>query len=288
MSGWVKLHRSVLEHWVFGDAELFRIWAEVLLRASHKERKMIFNGELVVAPRGSLVVSKIKWAERLGLSRPRLDRALGKLECDGMIVQQTSKRRTVISVVNYEAYQSRDEPKGAGGAIGDATGRATEVTTGVQPSSNGRAIAGQPSCTNKKENNLKIEQEGREGAKRAAHVLESHFVPMAEEGEWRANPQHERLGRRPLKKYPDLFLTPDELAAVFDQLSAAGIPADQYRLVFMRVAARLMTHRADGRDLASVSAFNWLTGWAKSEVLKELADACHLERSREYLARTRI
>ena len=95
-------------------------------------------------------------------------------------------------------------------------------------------------------------------------------------------------GRRPLKKYPELFLTPEELSQVFDQLAEAGIPGDRFKMVFMRVAARLTTHRVQGKHPSAVSVFNWLVGWAKNEVVEELTASCNLERSRAYLAGAKI
>ena len=97
------------------------------------------------------------------------------------------------------------------------------------------------------------------------------------------NPQYVSAGRRPLKKYPDMFLTPSELADVFQQLADAGIPAENFKLVFKRVAARLSTYKAQGKSLTMISVYNWLTSWAKHEVVKELTASCHLERSKVYL-----
>lgn len=265
--GWIKLYRSLKKHWLFTDAEMLRVWIAILLKASHKDRSLLFNGQLVLLQRGTLVLSKLALAERLALTRPRLDRILGKLERDQMIVQRTSSRSTVISVVNYDKYQ-----------VQEWHDRATDVTSGVQATSIEHAATEQPACTN---NNVKKDNNNQEG--RESHPLEDHFMPIEDGAEWMRNRQYTHAGRRPLWKYPDLFLAPDELADVFEQLAESGIPSEQFKLVFKRVDARLKTAKAEGKSLEFVSAYNWLTGWAKEEVVRELTASNNLERSRVYL-----
>lgn len=269
--GWIKLYRSLKKHWLFKDAEILRVWIAILLKASHKDRSLLFNGELVRLKRGSLVLSKLALAERFELSRPRLDRVLGKLERDRMIVQQTSNRNTVISVVNYDKYQIQERNE-----------RATDVTPGVQPVSIGLAATEQPACIN---NNVKKDNNHQDG--RESHPLEDHFLPMAVGAEWMRSRQYTHAGRRPLKNYPNIFLAPDELGDVFEQLQTAGINAEEFKLVFKRVNARLNTAKAQGKTLEFISAYNWLTGWAKGEVVRELTASSNLERSRVYLVGAR-
>jgi len=126
------------------------------------------------------------------------------------------------------------------------------------------------------------------GHTRTQDEYDSHFLEFEKDSSWIANPQFVKAGRRPLRKYPDMFLTNSELADVFYQLAAAGIPTDQFKLVFTRVAARLMTYKSQGKKLETVSVYNWLTGWAKSDVVKELTASCNLERSKVYLSEAKI
>lgn len=269
--GWIKLHRSLKKHWVCQDAEILRVWITLLLEASHKNRSVLFNGELVELERGSLVLSKLELSGRLGLSRPRLDRVLKKLERDRMILQETSSRCTVVSVVNYHRHQ-----------MDETDDRTAVVTAAVQPKSSCAATAKQPACTNKKVKIDKTDQEGRE-----PHPLEDHFLPREADAEWVQNRQYTHAGRRPLRRYPQIFLAPEELAEVFEQLGLAGVPPEQYKLVFKRVAARLTTAQAQGKDPQLISAYNWLTGWAKEEVVRELTASNNLERSRVCLVGAR-
>lgn len=281
--GWIKLHRAILQHWLFDEAEMLRVWISIVLRASHKNNKLLFNGTLVDIPRGSFVVSKLQWAKQLKLSRQRLDRILKIFVKDQMIVQQSNRHRTFISVVNYETYQAGEEADQASHvATLPATDESTLKASAERQHDSRDATSWQQVGTIKKEKNVKHAENKEEVS--TAHALEDHFLPFEERATWLQNPQHVGAGRRPLKNYPDMFLTPSELADVFEQLAEAGIPPEQFKLVFKRVAARLSTYKAQGKNLAMISVYNWLIGWAKSDVVRELTASCDLQRSQTYLA----
>jgi len=109
-NGWIKLHRSIARHWTFQDAEIFRLWVDALLLASHKDDTWLFNGRLIEVKRGAFVVSKLAWAKRLKLSRQKIDRVLKMFEDDQMVVQRTFNKFTLLTVAKYDLYQVRDEP----------------------------------------------------------------------------------------------------------------------------------------------------------------------------------
>ena len=90
-------------------------------------------------------------------------------------------------------------------------------------------------------------------------------------------------GRRPMRKYPDLWLTSGELKQVFDTYEKSGVPRSEFKRGFIACAARLATHKAAGKPLTSVSAFTWLTGFILQEVLDGLKKAVQLETSETYL-----
>lgn len=287
--GWIKLHRSIGQHWIFQDAEMLRVWISILLQASHKHHKLLFNAALISIPRGSFVVSKLQWAKQLNVSRQRLDRVLKILERDEMIRQEANNLRTLISVVNYEGYQSGSEADAATDLTTPLASTCTTVDTSTaRRLDSATATDSQPVDTIKNEQNENKEQNAIEVRAHASGELEHHFLQLEKDSTWVANPQYAKVGRKPLKKYPDMFLTHEELADVFRQLVEAGIPADQFRLVFMRVAARLNTYKSQGKSVATISVYNWLIGWAKQDVVKELTASCNLERSKVYLQGAKV
>jgi hypothetical protein len=90
-------------------------------------------------------------------------------------------------------------------------------------------------------------------------------------------------GRRPMRKYPDLWMTTTELRQVFELYRKSGIPPSEYKRGFMACASKLATYKATGKPTESVSAFNWLTGFILNDVLEGLKKSNQLEASETYL-----
>lgn len=101
MSGWVKLHRQILEWEWYSDNNCFRLFLHLLLKANHKEKR--FKGiELKV---GSIVTSRDLLARETGLSSQQIRTALNKLISTNEITSVTSSQGTIIQIVSYEKYQ---------------------------------------------------------------------------------------------------------------------------------------------------------------------------------------
>lgn len=111
MAGWVKLHRSITNHWVFEDAEFFRCWMLMIMDANHQTRKHMFNGSLMTIERGQFIFGLEAYNRKTGMTIARLRRLLSMLETEGMINRQKTNKFSLISIVKYEDYQSDDRQK---------------------------------------------------------------------------------------------------------------------------------------------------------------------------------
>ena len=101
MSGWIKVHRQILEWEWYSDNNCFRLFIHLLLKANHKERR--FKGiELEI---GSIVTSRDLLSKETGLSGQQIRTALNKLISTNEITSVSSSQGTIIQVVNYEKYQ---------------------------------------------------------------------------------------------------------------------------------------------------------------------------------------
>lgn len=105
--GYVKLHRKAIDSRVFSDADLWRHWTWLLMRANHKER--FFEGETI--GRGSLVAGTRSTAEILGSSPATVHRQWKRLAEWGMVVLNVKRAFTIITICNYETYNPTP-PKG--------------------------------------------------------------------------------------------------------------------------------------------------------------------------------
>jgi hypothetical protein len=125
MSGWIKLHRQILEWEWYSDNNCFRLFTHLVLKANYKQKR--FKGiELKI---GSIVTSRDILARETGLSSQQIRTALNKLISTNEVTSVTSSQGTIIQIVNYEKYQVE-----------------TNETTNEQPTNN------QQVTTNKKDN----------------------------------------------------------------------------------------------------------------------------------------
>lgn len=131
MSGWIKVHRQILEWEWYSDNNCFRLFIHLLLKANHKERR--FKGiELQI---GSIVTSRDLLSKETGLTGQQIRTALNKLISTNEITSISSSQGTIIQVVNYEKYQV-----------------STNEITNEQPTSNQRVTTNK-NVKNKEEKN---------------------------------------------------------------------------------------------------------------------------------------
>jgi hypothetical protein len=101
MSGWIKIHRQILDWEWYSDNNTFRVFMHLLLKANHKDRR--FKGIELKA--GSVVTSRDILAIETGLSVQQIRTSLDKLKLTNEITSETSSKGTIIQLVNYQKYQ---------------------------------------------------------------------------------------------------------------------------------------------------------------------------------------
>ena len=132
MSGWIKIHRQIIDWEWFTDTTTFRVFLQLLLKANHKEKK--YRG--MVLKVGTIITSRDILAFETSLSVQQVRTALDKLKSTNEITIKTSSQGTIIEIVNYAKYQL-----------------ATSEVTNKQPTSN------QQVTTNKNDKKEKNEKE---------------------------------------------------------------------------------------------------------------------------------
>ena len=102
---WIKLHSKLLNWEWYKNANTMRLFIHLLLNANWKEGK--FEGQIV--PRGSLITGRKKLAEELNLSEQMIRTSLNNLKSTKEITIITTKKFSIITVVNYELYQQNNQ-----------------------------------------------------------------------------------------------------------------------------------------------------------------------------------
>ena len=109
MEGWVKIHRKLLDNPVVcKDSETFSIWLYLLLSATHQEIPAVFKGKKITLKKGQLITGILSISKKLKINKDKVQRTLKCFEADNQIEQETSNKNRLISILNWEQYQSSD------------------------------------------------------------------------------------------------------------------------------------------------------------------------------------
>lgn len=113
MSGWISLHRKIQEHWLYpnGTFSKYEAWLDLLLQVNHEAKKVMFDDELIEVERGQRITSIRKLSDRWKWSRTKVVNFLNLLENEKMITLKKDSKKTVITVENYDFYQSEGNEK---------------------------------------------------------------------------------------------------------------------------------------------------------------------------------
>jgi biotin operon repressor len=135
LNGWIKCHRKVLNWEWFKKPNMFQLFTYLVLKANHKEG--VWQGHTI--KRGQLITGRHTIREETGISEQSIKTCLKHLKKTGEINQLTNHQFSVITICNYESYQSDSE-------------KSTNELTNDQPTPN------RPLTTNKKNKNDKNEE----------------------------------------------------------------------------------------------------------------------------------
>jgi uncharacterized phage protein (TIGR02220 family) len=125
--GWVKLHRKAIEWEWFKKPFMFRLFSYLVMSANREDGK--WQGYDI--KRGQLATGRRSLSDATGISQQSIRTCLTRLQQTGEINQQINHLFSIITIVNYDTYQSCEE-------------KSTSKSTFNQPAIN------QPSTTNKK------------------------------------------------------------------------------------------------------------------------------------------
>lgn len=106
--GWFTISREIKDHWVW-DCEFSngQAWIDLIMHASHSnDRKKVIKGQMVKWDRGQQIRSIVTLAETWGWTRKRVSNFLKMLEKDNMISVKKGHLTSVITLCNYDSFQS--------------------------------------------------------------------------------------------------------------------------------------------------------------------------------------
>ena len=111
MQGWIKLHRKVLDNYLFQENRhfsKFEAWTYLLLTVNHSDNKFLLGNELIELKAGQMITSELKLMDKFNWSKSKLRNFLKLLQQDNMIVKVSDTKKTTLSIVKYGDYQTQE------------------------------------------------------------------------------------------------------------------------------------------------------------------------------------
>lgn len=180
-NGYIKEHRSLLAWGWFKDPYTAHLWEYIRLAANWDDR--VFKGKTIC--RGQLVTSYPSMAEATGMSVQNVRTAIKHLKQTGEITMKSYRDYSIITVLNYDKYQSDQQPDNS----------AANSLTNRQPTGNQQA-ANRPLTTNEESKKARKQ----ESKKVIAPDLEERFSKSVANAvsDWLAYKTERREGYKPV------------------------------------------------------------------------------------------
>ena len=107
--GYIRLHRQILKWEWWSNPNTFRMFIYLLLKANYCDLK--FEGKTI--HRGQLVTSIPKLAQETTLTPRQVRVTLDHLKLTGEVTDTYTSKYRIITVVNYDKYQTDDRQDGS-------------------------------------------------------------------------------------------------------------------------------------------------------------------------------
>lgn len=114
MEGWLKIHRKIADSdlWLSEPFTRGQAWIDLLMLANHDYSFFYKRGNKVEINRGQIGRSEVELSDRWCWSRTKLRKFLNDLEKEQQIIQQKSPVTLIITLINYEKYQEKEQQTG--------------------------------------------------------------------------------------------------------------------------------------------------------------------------------
>ncbi len=163
MSGWIKLHRQIIDSEWFTDVNTNHLFTYCLLRANHKDAT--WRG--IDIKRGCFITSLDTLSKETGLTIRQVRTSLDKLKVTSNLTSQPTNKYRLITITNYIKFQDDDKQPD-------------------KPVTSQRQTNDKPVTTDKNEKNNKNEKEKKEDDflkyKNIKFLLDktSHYVSISD------------------------------------------------------------------------------------------------------------
>lgn len=112
---YIKLYRKIKEKAWYQKSQYVHLWVHILIRAEHTEKEFRWNGSTQLTKRGQFLTGRKKLNLETGIPETTIERILNVFEKEGQIGQQKNNQSRLITVLNYNDYQTADNKRTTNG-----------------------------------------------------------------------------------------------------------------------------------------------------------------------------
>lgn len=109
MAGWLKLHRSVTDSFVFKNPDRLKFWIWCLCKASHQERETTVGLQDIKINKGQFIFGRKVASTELNMAESKIYRLLKTFEKREKIEVESNNKFSIVTVVNWEFYQATEQ-----------------------------------------------------------------------------------------------------------------------------------------------------------------------------------
>ena len=108
MTGWIKIHREINNHWIWNNSDYLKWWLDILIEANYSEGDVLIKGTVLKCGRGEKLYSIETWSKRWNTNKSKANRFLKLLEKEKMIVLKNETHTTRLTICKYDDYQDKE------------------------------------------------------------------------------------------------------------------------------------------------------------------------------------
>lgn len=118
MSGWISLHRKIMDNPIYSNAGMLKLWIHCLLKASHAEHEQLIGTQIIKLDPGQFVTGRDALAEEFNKGAKKnevvtartLWRWLKKFEEWQMLSIKSTTQFSVVTILKWSDYQKGVQP----------------------------------------------------------------------------------------------------------------------------------------------------------------------------------
>lgn len=108
MSGWIKLHRKIIESELYPRGREFtkyEAWLDLLMISNHCDKTVLIGNDTIICKRGQTVRSVESYQKRWNWTRQQVRCFFDILVRLEMVNKETTNKTTILTICNYDTYQ---------------------------------------------------------------------------------------------------------------------------------------------------------------------------------------